>query len=142
MQLDDKTYKPGMVQSRISNAKNHLVSPEAYAASREFYENDSAARVPAIRDIYRCYWERCRQSDAMDFDDLLVYTYILFSKHPGICEKYASHFRYVLVDEYQDTNYAQHCIVMQLTENTVGFVWWATMRRVFTLSVEPILTIS
>ena len=116
MQLDDKTYKPGMVQSRISNAKNHLVSPEAYAASREFYENDSAARVPAIRDIYRRYWERCRQSDAMDFDDLLVYTYILFSKHPEICEKYASHFRYVLVDEYQDTNYAQHCIVMQLTE--------------------------
>ena len=116
MQLDDKTYKPGMVQSRISNAKNHLVSPEAYAASREFYENDSAAKVPAIRDIYRRYWERCRQSDAMDFDDLLVYTYILFSKHPEICEKYASHFRYVLVDEYQDTNYAQHCIVMQLTE--------------------------
>ena len=116
MQLDDKTYKPGMVQSRISNAKNHLVSPDAYAASREFYESDSAARVPAIRDIYRRYWERCRQSDAMDFDDLLVYTYILFSKHPEICEKYASHFRYVLVDEYQDTNYAQHCIVMQLTE--------------------------
>ena len=116
MQLDDKTYKPGMVQSRISNAKNHLVSPDAYAASREFYENDSAAKVPAIRDIYRRYWERCRQSDAMDFDDLLVYTYILFSKHPEICEKYASHFRYVLVDEYQDTNYAQHCIVMQLTE--------------------------
>lgn len=116
MQLDDKTYKPGMIQSRISNAKNHLVLPDAYAASREFFESDSAAKIPAMRDIYRRYWERCRQSDAMDFDDLLVYTYMLFKEHPEICERYASHFRYVLVDEYQDTNYAQHCIVLQLTE--------------------------
>lgn len=69
-----------------------------------------------MRDIYRRYWERCRQSDAMDFDDLLVYTYILFQTHPELCDKYASRFRYVLVDEYQDTNYAQHCIVLQLTE--------------------------
>lgn len=116
MQLDDKVYKPGVVQSRISNAKNHLMLPDAYAASRELYENDQAAKIPAVRDIYRRYWERCRQSDAMDFDDLLVYTYILFQTHPELCDKYASRFRYVLVDEYQDTNYAQHCIVLQLTE--------------------------
>ena len=116
MQLDDKVYKPGVVQSRISNAKNHLMLPDAYAASRELYENDQAAKIPAVRDIYRRYWERCRQSDAMDFDDLLVYAYILFQTHPELCDKYASRFRYVLVDEYQDTNYAQHCIVLQLTE--------------------------
>ena len=95
MQLDDKVYKPGVVQSRISNAKNHLMLPDAYAASRELYENDQAAKIPAVRDIYRRYWERCRQSDAMDFDDLLVYTYILFQTHPELCDKYASRFRYV-----------------------------------------------
>ena len=115
MQLDDKVYKPAAVQSRISNAKNHLILPDAYAASRDMLESDMAAKMPAMRDIYRRYWERCRLSDAMDFDDLLVYTYLLFSTHPEVCEKYASRFRYVLVDEYQDTNYAQHCIVLQLT---------------------------
>lgn len=116
MHLDDKTYKPGMIQARISNAKNHLVLPEAYAGSAEFFQNDMAAKVPAMRDIYRRYWERCKQSDAMDFDDLLVYTYILFRQHPEICHKYAMQFRYVLVDEYQDTNFAQHSIVLLLTQ--------------------------
>lgn len=116
MQLDDKTYKPGMIQARISNAKNHLVFPDAYAANPELYQNDVNAKVPAVRDIYRRYWDRCRQSDAMDFDDLLVYTYILFNDHPDICRKYAEQFRYVLVDEYQDTNFAQHSIVLQLTK--------------------------
>lgn len=116
MHLDDKTYKPGMIQSRISNAKNHLVLPDAYASNAELYQNDVNAKVPATRDIYRCYWERCRQSDAMDFDDLLVYTYLLFRDHPEIRQKYAGQFRYVLVDEYQDTNFAQHSIVLQLTK--------------------------
>lgn len=116
MQLDDKTYKPGTVQSRISNAKNHLVLPDAYASNPEVFQNDAAAKVPATRDIYRRYWERCRQSDAMDFDDLLVYTYILFRDYPDVRRKYAERFRYVLVDEYQDTNFAQHSIVLQLTE--------------------------
>lgn len=115
MQLDEKTYKPGLVQSRISHAKNHLVLPDAYASNPELYQDDAAAKVPATRDIYRRYWERCRQSDAMDFDDLLVYTYILFDDHPDILRKYAGQFRYVLVDEYQDTNFAQHSIVLQLT---------------------------
>ena len=78
MGLDEKVYKPGSVQARISNAKNHLVTPGAYAANKEAYEGDCAAKMPAIRDIYARYWERCRQSGAMDFDDLLVYTYLLF----------------------------------------------------------------
>lgn len=116
MHLDDKTYKPGMIQSRISNAKNHLVLPDAYASNADLYQNDVNAKVPATRDIYHRYWERCRQSDAMDFDDLLVYTYLLFRDHPEIRQKYAGQFRYVLVDEYQDTNFAQHSIVLQLTK--------------------------
>ena len=115
MKLDNKVYKPGMIQSRISNAKNHLILPDAYAASGEFFRADSEAKIPMMRDIYKYYWERCRQSNAMDFDDLLVYTYMLFKRNPDICEKYAERFRYILVDEYQDTNFAQHSIVLQLT---------------------------
>lgn len=116
MGLDEKVYKPGSVQSRISNAKNHLVLPSAYASNREAYEGDLAAKMPAIRDIYRRYWERCRQAGAMDFDDLLVYTYVLFRDFPEVAKRYSEQFRYVLVDEYQDTNYAQHSIVLQLTQ--------------------------
>ena len=116
MGLDEKTYKPGMVQARISSAKNHLVSPTGYAANKEAYEGDMAAKVPALRDIYTRYWERCRQAGAMDFDDLLVYTYILFRDFPEVLVRYREQFRYVLVDEYQDTNYAQHSIVLQLTK--------------------------
>lgn len=115
MQLDDKTYKPGTVQSHISNAKNRLMLPSAYASDPQVRKADDAARMPAISDIYRRYWERCRQADAMDFDDLLVYTWLLFDQHPEVRAKYAGQFRYVLVDEYQDTNFAQHAIVWQLT---------------------------
>lgn len=115
LKLDEKVYKPGLVQARISNAKNHLVSAQAYAASGEFFRSDSEAKIPAMRDIYIRYCERCKQSDAMDFDDLLVNTYLLFKNNPDICDKYADRFRYVLVDEYQDTNFAQHSIVLQLT---------------------------
>ena len=116
MGLDEKTYKPGTVQARISNAKNHLVTPTGYAANKEAYEGDMAVKMPAIRDIYTRYWERCRQAGAMDFDDLLVYTYILFRDYPEILARYQDQFRYILVDEYQDTNYAQHSIVLQLTK--------------------------
>ena len=116
MNLDDKVYKPGMVHGRISNAKNHLVLPEAYAANAELIEADRAAKVPLLHEIYLRYWNRCRQSDAMDFDDLLLYTYLLFRTRPDICDKYAARFRYILVDEYQDTNFAQHSIVLQLTQ--------------------------
>lgn len=116
MQLDDKTYKPSSVQARISDAKNRLVSPSAYAADAETYQADCAAKMPAIRNIYRRYWERCRQAGAMDFDDLLFYTYLLFKDHPDILRKYSAQFRFILVDEYQDTNFAQHQIVLMLTK--------------------------
>ena len=117
MGLDEKVYKPGMVQARISNAKNHLVSPAGYANNKEAYEGDRAAKVPALRDIYQRYWERCRQADAMDFDDLLFYTFLLFRDHPEVLARYQDQFRHILVDEYQDTNFAQHSIVLQLAKN-------------------------
>ena len=117
MGLDEKTYKAAEVQSRISNAKNHLVSPSGYAANKSAYESDSAAKIPAVRDIYMRYWNRCRQAEAMDFDDLLFYTYILFKEHPEILEKYQAQFQFVLVDEYQDTNIAQHSVVQQLVQH-------------------------
>ncbi len=115
MGLDDKIYKPSSVQARISNAKNHLMFPETYAASTVTYTTDAQCKMPAIRDIYQRYWNRCRQSDAMDFDDLLLYTFLLFRDHEDVRTKYAHRFQFVLVDEYQDTNYAQHRIVGQLT---------------------------
>ena len=116
MQLDEKAYKPGVVQARISNAKNHLVTPAGYAANREAYEGDCAAKMPAIRDIYRRYWDRCRQADAMDFDDLRAISELLFRDHPEVLARYQEQFRYILVDEYQDTNFAQHSIVLQLAQ--------------------------
>lgn len=118
MQLDEKAYKPSAVQSRISNAKNHLISPDAYASSAEVRKADQEAKLSEIHRIYRRYWDRCRQSNAMDFDDLLVYTYVLLKGKPELCAKYAERFRFVLVDEYQDTNFAQHMIVQLLTEKS------------------------
>ncbi|MCD8030259.1 MAG: UvrD-helicase domain-containing protein [Bacteroides sp.] len=116
MGLDEKIYRPGNVQSRISNTKNHLVAPSEYASNKEAYEADCAAGMPAIREIYSRYWQRCRQSGAMDFDDLLMNTYILFRDFPEVLERYRRQFRYILVDEYQDTNFAQHRIVLQLSQ--------------------------
>lgn len=116
MGLDDKTYKPGAVASQISNAKNHLVLPDAYAANPAFSEADKSNRMPEIASIYSRYWQRCKQADAMDFDDLLVYTAMLFHYHPEVLQKWASRFTYILVDEYQDTNYVQHSIVWQLAK--------------------------
>ena len=117
MQLDDKTYKPGSVASRISMAKNRLILPLAYMADRQNFEADMHAKMPAIGQIYMQYWQRCRQSNVMDFDDLLLYTWILFSEHPDIAQKWEDRFHFVLVDEYQDTNYAQHLIVWLLTQH-------------------------
>lgn len=116
MGLDDKKYKPAAVHNRISMAKNHLVSPEQYAASHDALQHDSYAQMPALSKVYATYQQRCRSANAMDFDDLLVYTYLLFRDNPDVREKYAERFQYVLVDEYQDTNYAQQCIVLQLTK--------------------------
>ena len=117
MQLDDKTYKPGSVAARISMAKNRLILPAAYMADRQNFEADMHAKMPAIGQIYMQYWQRCRQSNVMDFDDLLLYTWMLFTEHPEIAQKWEDRFHFVLVDEYQDTNYAQHLIVWLLTQH-------------------------
>ena len=117
MGLDEKVYKPGMVQARISNAKNQLYTQAGYANNEAAYEGEREAKVPALRDIYQRYWERCRRADAMDFDDLLFYTFLLFRDHPEVLARYQEQFRYILVDEYQDTNFAQHSIVLQLAKN-------------------------
>lgn len=115
MQLDEKQYKPSSVADRISMAKNHLLLPHAYANSPSAAD-DASRKVPAISQIYLRYADRCRQANAMDFDDLLVQTFMLFREHEEIRQRYAERFAYVLVDEYQDTNYAQQAIVMQLTK--------------------------
>lgn len=118
MQLDDKIYKPAAVQNIISTAKNALVSPERYAADKEIQQADAAAHRPQLYEVYRTYRDRCFRSGAMDFDDLLYYTNLLLRDNPDIRERYREHFRYVLVDEYQDTNFAQHLIVNQLCQGT------------------------
>ena len=115
MQLDDKTYKASVVQNRISNAKNRLITASAYVQNADIYKHDQFKRIPMTGKIYERYEQRCRQSDAMDFDDLLLNTFLLFRDHPDVQERYGTSFKYILVDEYQDTNYAQHCIVWQLT---------------------------
>ena len=115
MELDDKVYNPSTVHNSISWAKNALISPEDYALNRDLQRADANARRPRMCEIYRCYRDRCRVAGAMDFDDLLSYTNVLFRDHPDVCRHYQEYFRYVLVDEYQDTNFAQHLIVRQLT---------------------------
>ena len=114
MGLDDKTYKPNGIQAQISNAKNNLITPGMYRANRELMQYDERAKRPMFADIYQTYWNRCYQAGAMDFDDLLIYTNILFRDFPDVLEYYQNYFKYVLVDEYQDTNRAQHLIVEQL----------------------------
>ena len=116
MNLDEKKYKDSVVQARISNAKNHLITPSAYALHNELYESDRNAQMPEIHAIYSSYWDRCRQAGAMDFDDLLLYTFLLLRDHPEVLEKYQKQFQYILVDEYQDTNSAQHAIVALLAK--------------------------
>ena len=116
MQLDDKVYKASSVADRISMAKNHLLLSQAYANSPSAAD-DAIRKQPAIKDIYIRYTYRCRQANAMDFDDLLVYTYTLFKKYENSRIKYANRFQYVLVDEYQDTNSAQQAIVTLLTKD-------------------------
>ena len=116
MQLDEKTYKPASVADRISMAKNHLILPQTYAQGG-WAVDDIQHKRPAVKDIYIRYSERCKQANAMDFDDLLVYTYILLKNHEDIRQKYIERFQYVLVDEYQDTNFAQQEIVVLLSKD-------------------------
>ena len=113
MQLDDKTYKPNSVADRISMAKNHLLLPQQYATS-SWAADDAQYKRPFVPQIYQRYVERCHQANAMDFDDLLVKTFVLLRDHEDVRQKYIERFQYVLVDEYQDTNYAQQEIVLLL----------------------------
>ena len=112
--LDEKVYKPASVHSRISMAKNNLMSAENYARDKELYQADQRAKMPRVGDIFITYVQRCQQANAMDFDDLLTLTFKLFQEHEDIRKKYADRFDFLLVDEYQDTNHAQMRIVMQL----------------------------
>ena len=117
MELDEKVYKPATVQNAISWAKNALISPEAYAADRELMESDVRSKRPRIAEIYKGYVTRCRVAGAMDFDDLLYNTAVLLRDNPDILRHYREFFRYVLVDEYQDTNFAQNYIMTMLTKD-------------------------
>jgi DNA helicase II / ATP-dependent DNA helicase PcrA len=114
LNLDDNLYKPGIIASRISNAKNNLVTANMYAASPEMTELDRVNRVPRLGEIYKTYSSRCFRANAMDFDDLLLNTNILLRDFPDVLAKYQDKFEYILVDEYQDTNYAQYLIVKKL----------------------------
>lgn len=114
MQLSDEVYKPRDVRSRISLAKNNLVTPASYEASAQLMEEDKKRRQPQFWQVYKNYCLRCKQNNAMDFDDLLLLTNILFRDHPEVLQKYRERFPYILVDEYQDTNYAQYLIVRNL----------------------------
>ncbi|MCH5328348.1 MAG: UvrD-helicase domain-containing protein [Coprobacter sp.] len=116
MNLDDKVYKPSSVQAIISSAKNALITPEAYCRNKELLEADEHSKKPLIHEIYRRYRDRSFKAGAMDFDDLLLYTNILFRDCPDVLDRYRQLFRFVLVDEYQDTNFAQHLIVHQLAK--------------------------
>lgn len=112
--LDKEIYKVKSVASRISSFKNALITPKEYLRSPDLQEQDAAARMPQLGDIYRAYAERCFRSGAMDFDDILLYTFILLRKFPEVLAKYQDRFRYIMVDEYQDTNHAQYLIVKSL----------------------------
>ncbi len=118
MQLSDEVYKPREVRSRISLAKNNLVTPESYEANGTLIEEDKKRRQPQFYQLYKNYVARCRQNNAMDFDDLLLLTNILFRDHPEVLQKYQAQFPYILVDEYQDTNAAQYLIVRSLATAT------------------------
>ena len=116
MGLDDKVYKPATIQNQISNAKNALITPDDYARNQGLIDADRNAQRPETVAIYRAYWNRCRIAGAMDFDDLLLYTNILLRDNEDVLERYQEFFRYILVDEYQDTNFSQHLIVHQLSK--------------------------
>ena len=115
MKLDDKTYKPASIAGRISKAKNALVSASEYASSK-MRSGDQASRIPETYKIYAEYEHRLKASNSIDFDDMLMLTQRLFSTHPEVLEKYQQRFQFILVDEYQDTNFAQYVIIKQLAE--------------------------
>lgn len=117
MNLDDRTYKPGEVFGRISAAKNNLITPQAYMQNNELLEADKRSKKPHLAEIYKRYVHKCKQAGAMDFDDLLMNTYLIFRDHEDVLKKYQEYFHYILVDEYQDTNLVQYMIINKLSEN-------------------------
>ncbi len=116
MNLDDRYYKPGEVYGRISAAKNNLITPQAYMQNNELLEADKRGKKPHLAEIYKRYVQKCKQAGAMDFDDLLMNTYIIFRDHEEVLKKYREYFHYILVDEYQDTNLVQYMIINKLSE--------------------------
>jgi DNA helicase-2/ATP-dependent DNA helicase PcrA len=114
MNLDDKTYKPGMVLGRISMAKNNLITAAAYYQNEELNQQDKNANRPKFAEIFKAYTERCFRAGAMDFDDILINTYLLLENHPDVCHKWQHRFKYVMVDEYQDTNTVQYMITKRI----------------------------
>lgn len=120
-QLDDQLYKPSMLQSRISNMKNAMISPEDYSQNKDLMEEDTHYNRPLTANVYKTYWNRCRIAGAMDFDDLLFYTNLLLRDNPDVLQRYQDYFQYILIDEYQDTNFAQYLIIKQLSEKKQMF---------------------
>ncbi len=116
LNLSDETYKPNVVAARISKAKNNLVTPQAYEANSSLQAEDREQRIPQFLDIYKLYARKCRENGAMDFDDLLLQTNILLRDCPDVLARYQELFQYILVDEYQDTNYAQYVIIRRLSQ--------------------------
>lgn len=116
MNLSDETYKPNVIQARISLAKNNLVTPGAYEANTAYIAEDRQKKMPEFVEVYKAYARRCKENAAMDFDDMLLNINILFKDFPDVLAKYQERFRYILVDEYQDTNYAQYIIIRRLAE--------------------------
>ncbi len=114
--LDEKIYKPATVASVISNAKNAMITPDIYIADKDIYDQDRRSKRPLTGEIYRQYTERCKIANAMDFDDILLYMNTLLRDNPDVCRHYQEFFRYILVDEYQDTNFAQHLIISQIAD--------------------------
>lgn len=113
--LDDKTYKPNEIYGRISSAKNNLITAKAYSSNQQIIIQDQKSKRSRVTDIYTIYANRCKKADAMDFDDLLLNTNILFRDFPNVLEKYQDKFQYILVDEYQDTNFSQYLIINKLS---------------------------
>lgn len=114
--LDDKIYKPNDVYGRISSAKNNLITADAYQANGQILRQDNHSKKPRLSEVYAMYARRCKAADAMDFDDLLLNTNILFRDHPDVLAKYQEQFHYLLVDEYQDTNFSQYLIIKKLSQ--------------------------
>ena len=136
LKLDDKVYKANIILNRISMAKNNLIVAQSYAQSTRLISEDGSAKRPLLGDIYKLYQQRCKQSDTMDFDDLLLQTNILLRDHPEILDKYQQKFTHVLVDEYQDTNYSQYLIVKKLSEQHKNICVVGDDAQVSTHSVE------